>query len=212
MKRKTIWVVFIGLAVVLFSASLRAEPVQTPRGMPALEDFKVRPFTGNEFYSFVEIFGEMRGPLRSQIMKDRKTDFEKADPLKYVMKVKDEKDVKKMLKKYDLTWDGFTDLFGNVLLAYFSIQPDVTKVALIKELAGYGLSMSEDQIPAEYRGVVQEVLKTNEGAAMANIALEYFLRVPEGNIAIAKENRITLDKMFYTRFWKDEIGKSGGPD
>ena len=172
-----------------------------------LESFKIRPITGNEFYSFVEIFGEMRGPLRSQILKDRKKDFEGVDPLKYVMKLKGEKDVKKMLKKYDMDWAGFTDLFGNVMLAYFSIQPQVTKVALIKELADYGLSMSEDQIPREYRDLVKGILKTDDGAALANIALEYFLNVPEQNIAIVKEHKLTLDKMFYTRFWKDKIGK-----
>jgi hypothetical protein len=172
-----------------------------------LESFKIRPITGNEFYSFVEIFGEMRGPLRSQILKDRKKDFEDVDPLKYVMKLKGEKDVVKMLKKYEMDWAGFTDLFGNVMLAYFSIQPDVTKVALIREMADYGLSMSEDQIPREYRDLVKGILKTEEGAALANIALDYFLSIPEQNVAIVKENKLTLDKMFYTRFWKDEIGK-----
>lgn len=172
-----------------------------------LESFKIRPITGNEFYSFIEIFGEMRGPLRSQILKDRKKDFENVDPLKYVMKLKGEKDVKKMLKKYDMDWAGFTDLFGNVMLAYFSIQPQVTKVALIKELADYGLSMSEDQIPREYRDLVKGILKTDDGAALANIALEYFLNIPEQNVTIVKEHKLTLDKMFYTRFWKDKIGK-----
>jgi len=172
-----------------------------------LESFRIRPITGNEFYSFVEIFGEMRGPLRKEILKDRKKDFEDVDPLKYVMKLKGEKDVKKVLKKYKMDWAGFTELFGNVILAYFSIQPDITKVALIREMAGYGLAMSEDQIPREYREVVDSVLKTDEGAALANVALDYFLQVPEQNVAIVKENKLTLDKMFYTRFWKDKIAE-----
>jgi hypothetical protein len=172
----------------------------------------VRPITGNEFNSFVEIFGEMRGPLRSQIMKDRKQNFEDADPLKYVMRISDEKDVQKALKKHGMDWSDFTDLFGNVLLAYFSIQSETTKVGLIKELASYGLAMSEEQIPAEYRDLVGAVLKTDEGAVMANMALEYFLHVPEGNVAIMEAHKITLDKMFYTRFWKDEVGKTKKPD
>ena len=172
-----------------------------------LENFRVAGFTHNQFRVFVETFAEMRGPLRKLILKDRKTGFEDADPLKYVTKLKGEKDVKKMLKKHDMDWAGFTDLFGNIMLAYFSIQPDVTKVALIKELSEYGLAMSEDQIPKEYQGTIREVLKTDQGAALANMALEYFLKIPEQNVAIVKENKITLDKMFYTRFWKDRIGK-----
>lgn len=185
---------------------LQATAVAQVEGMK-LESFKVRPFTGNEFYSFVEIFSEMRGPLRKQILKDRKKDFENVDPLKYVMKVKDDKDVKRMLKKYKMDWAGFTDLFGNIMLAYFSVQPDVTKVALIRELSEYGLAMSEEQIPKEYQGMIREVLKTDQGAAMANMALDFFLTIPAENVAIVKENKITLDKMFYTRFWKDRIGK-----
>jgi len=188
------------LSIVLVSQAAYAQVA----GMD-LQSFKIRPITGNEFYSFVEIFGEMRGPLRSEILKDRKKDFEDVDPLKYVMKLNGDKDVKKMLKKYDMDWAGFTDLFGNVILAYFSIQPEVTKVALVKELADYGLSMSEDQIPSEYRELVRDILKTDQGAALANIALDYFLNVPEQNVKIVKEHKLTLDKMFYTRFWKDKI-------
>lgn len=197
MKKRAI---LASVIFVLVSSAVSAEVADMN-----LESFRIRPITGNEFYSFVEIFGEMRGPLRKEILKDRKKDFEKVDPLKYVIKLKGEKDVKRVLKKYDMTWPQFTELFGNVILAYFSIQPDVTKVALIREMAGYGLAMSEDQIPREYRELVENVLKTDQGAALANIALEYFLNVPEQNIAIVKEHKLTLDKTFYTRFWKDKI-------
>ena len=53
-------------------------------------NFSIRKVSANEFDDFNVIFGEMRGPLRSEIMKDRKDDFENADPLKYLQKVKDE--------------------------------------------------------------------------------------------------------------------------
>ncbi len=173
--------------------------------MPSLESFRIRPITGNDFRSFVEVFSEMRGPLRSEMMRDRKTDFENADPLKYVMKIKGEKDVQKMLKKHGLDWDQFTELMGNVVLAYFSIQPEKTKAGLVRQLADYGLAMNEEQIPEQFRETVRDFIKTDEGAALAAMALDFFLQVPEQNVALVKENKRTLDAAFYTKFWKDKI-------
>ncbi|MBN1282347.1 MAG: hypothetical protein JXA24_01060 [Proteobacteria bacterium] len=173
--------------------------------MPSLESFSIRPITGNDFRSFVEVFSEMRGPLRSEILKDRKTEFESADPLKYVAKIKGEKDVKKMLKKHALTWDGFSELMGNVVLAYFSIQPQETKASLIRRLADYGLEMNQAQIPPEYRDVIRQFMKTDQGSAIAAMALDFVLQIPEENVAMARENKRTLDAMFYTNLWKDRI-------
>lgn len=192
------------IVMILLLLPVAAHAADAPE-LPSLEDFHIRSITGNEFYSFVEVFSEMRGPLRSEILKDRKTDFEKADPLKYVMKIKGEKDVQKMLKKHDLTWDTFTELMGNVVLAYFSIQPQATKASLIRRLADYGLEMDQSQIPPEYRDVIREFIKTEQGSAIASIALDLVLKIPEENTAIAKENKRTLDAMFYTNLWKDRI-------
>lgn len=192
------------IMAILLLLPMAAQATDAPV-MPSLESFRIRPMTANEFRSFVEVFSEMRGPLRSEMMKDRKTDFEGADPLKYVMKIKGEKDVQKMLKKHDLSWDQFTELMGNVVLAYFSIQPDKTKIGLVRQLADYGLAMNEEQIPEQFRETVRDFIKTDEGAALAAMALDFFLQVPEQNIALVKENRRTLDATFYTRFWKDKI-------
>jgi|GEM_PF-3981596 len=170
-----------------------------------LESFEIKSFSGNEFASFVEIFSEMRGPLRVRIMEDRKTGFEEADPLEYVTKLKGEKDVKKMLKKHGMKWEEFVGLMGNVLIAYMSIQPDKTKAAIVKRMADYGLALSDDQIPAEYRDVIRQFVKTDAGSQIAAMALEFIVQVPEQNIAIVRDNKLTLDKMFYTRFWKDRI-------
>ncbi|MFH0799840.1 MAG: hypothetical protein V2A66_06630 [Pseudomonadota bacterium] len=169
-------------------------------------NFTIRKFSENEFSTFTKVFGEMRGPLRSEILKDKKTDFENADPLKYVMKVKDAKDVKKALKDAGITWDQFEELMGNVLMAYFSIQPEKTKAALIKQLADYGLFMNVDAIPEEYRSLVTEVLKTDAGAALAGAALEMVIQIPPENVAIAKKEQKQLDRFFYTKYWKDKLG------
>lgn len=167
--------------------------------------FNIRPISDSEFYTFVKVFSEMRGPLRSEILKDKETNFESADPLKYVAKVKDDKDVKKVLKERNLNWDQFSELMGNILLGYFSIQPEKTKASLLRQLASYGLMMSNEQIPAEYRQLVTDVLKTDEGAALAGMALETFLKIPPENIELARKNKRQLDQLFYTRFWKDKI-------
>lgn len=170
-----------------------------------LDSFKLRAITPNEFQKFIEVFAEMRGPLRTQILKDKDTNFESADPLLYVQKVKEEKDVKKILKKRGLEWSAFEDLMGNVLLGYFSVQEERTKVALIKQLASYGLLLQSDDIPQEYQAMIQQALKTDAGATVAAMALETFIQIPPENISLAKQNKLTLDKMFYTRFWKDKI-------
>lgn len=169
------------------------------------DQFKIRPLKDGEFYTFVKVFSEMRGPLRVQIMKDAETNFENADPLKYVSKVKDDKDVKSILKKRKLNWDQFTELMGNILIGYYSIQPKTTKAALIRQLGDYGLSVSDAQIPPEYRQMVSDVLKTDEGAQLASMALDFVIRVPPKNVELAKKNKRTLDQMFYTKFWKDKI-------
>ncbi len=169
------------------------------------ENFDIEPFTPNDFYVFVKVFSEMRGPLRSEILKDRKTDFENADPLKYVEKVRDKRDVKKALKESDIKWEDFRELMGNVLLAYFSIQPDSTKAGIIKQLASYDLFLESDQIPPEYRKLVSDIVKTDAGAALAGMALEAFIQVPEQNVAIVKEKKKDLDRLFYTKYWAAEL-------
>ena len=110
-----------------------------------------------------------------------------------------------MLKKHGLDWDQFTELMGNVVLAYFSIQPEKTKAGLVRQLADYGLAMNEEQIPEQFRETVRDFIKTDEGAALAAMALDFFLQVPEQNVALVKENKRTLDAAFYTKFWKDKI-------
>jgi len=192
MKKRLISLAFV-LAAMLISSTVFA----------SLSEFEIKPFTPNDFYVFVKVFSEMRGPLRSEILKDKKTDFENADPLKYVEKVKNEKDVKKVIKANNLTWDSFTGLMGNVLLGYFSIQSEKTRAAMIKQLASYGLAMKMDQIPEEYRPMVTEVLKTDAGATLASAALDFVIEIPPGNVKIARDNQKDLDRMFYTKYWKD---------
>lgn len=173
----------------------------------SLQMFKVRTVTKEEFYTFIKVFSEMRGPLRTEILKDKATDFKDADPLKYLMKVKGEKDVQKALKENKLSWDQFNELTGNILLGYFSNQPQNTKAMLLKQLSGYGLAMADDQIPAEYRPMVAELLKSDAGATLAAMAIETILQIPQENKDLAKKNQRTLDQLFYTRFWKDAVGK-----
>lgn len=171
----------------------------------AKEDFDIEAFTPNQFYVFVKVFGEMRGPLRSEIMKDRKTDFENADPLKYVEKIRKDKGVKKSLKANSITWEDFRELMGNILLSYFSIQPEKTKAAVLRQLASYDLFLEMDQIPEEMRPLIQDVLKTEAGSTLASAALDMIIQIPEGNIEIVKKNQKDLDRMFYTKYWKDEL-------
>jgi hypothetical protein len=205
MKTKRIAFLF-ALVVGLFwlSSVHAAMPVSLPAGMP-LEQFSIKPFSANDFYVFVKVFSEMRGPLRAEILKDRKTNFENADPLKYVEKVKDKRDVRNMLKDNDLTWDQFVELWGNVMLGYFSVQPNKTKAALIRQIADYGLVLKADEIPAEYRDLVNEVIKTEAGSTLAAAALEYVVQIPPQNVSIVKENQKQLDRMFYTKYWIDEL-------
>jgi hypothetical protein len=170
-----------------------------------LDAFDLASFTANEFGTFVKVFGEMRGPLRAAILKDRKTDFENVDPLKYVEKVKDKRDVRDALSNAGLTWGGFTKLWGNVMLAYFSLQPSATKAALVRQIADYGLSMNVEGLPDDLKPLIAQVLKTEAGSTLAAAALEYALEIPPQNIAIAKEHQRDLDRMFYTKYWRDEI-------
>lgn len=183
------------IAVLLFSSAAFAQ----------FEYFRIRSVTEPEFYKFIKVFSEMRGPLRQEILKDKNANFEEADPLEYVSKVKDEKDVKKALKDNDLTWDQFNEIMGNILLGYFSIQPNKTKAALVRQLAGYDMMVSMDQVPEEYRDVVKEVAKTEEGSQMAAMVLELVIQIPEENVGLAKKNSRKLDQMFYTRFWRDKL-------
>lgn len=171
----------------------------------AVEGFAVKPFTGNEFRAFIEIFSEMRGPLRKQMLKDSKTDFADADPLNYIMKVQSDRDVKRMLKKHDMSWDEFTQLTGNILLAYYTIQPQMTKSAIVRRLADYGLMLADDEIPSEYRPLIEDFIRTDTGAAVASIILDMILQVPPQNIEIVRSKKITLDKLFYTKYWRDYL-------
>ncbi len=193
--KKTVVIVILVLAV-FFSADVLSQN---------REMFKVRTVTKGEFYTFVKVFSEMRGPLRTEILKDKATDFKDADPLKYLMRVKGEKDVQKALKENKLSWDQFNELTGNILLGYFSNQPQNTKAMLLKQLSGYGLAMADDQIPPEYRPAVAELLKSDVGSMLAAMAIETILQIPEQNKELAKKNQRTLDQLFYTRFWKGSL-------
>ncbi len=201
MRHKTMLAIVASVLMLMGSAASAALPGGT--------DFTIRTYSANEFQHFVEVFSEMRGSLRSQILKDRKTDFEKADPLAYVQKLKGEKDVQLMLEKHKLSWDAFQGLMGNVVLAYFSVQPERTKASLIRQLAGYGLFLDLEQVPPEYRETVTEVLKTEAGSTLAAIAMDIVVQIPEQNVAIVRQNQRTLDAMFYTRFWREALEKEG---
>jgi len=198
MKTKSLFVAMAALALVVILASTVSAQLPSP-------NFSIRKLSANEFDDFNAVFGEMRGPLRSEIMNDRKTDFENADPFKYLQKIKGDRDVKKILKKKGLTWEKFEELTANVLLAYFSIQPGKTKAALIRQLADYGLMMGVEGIPEEAKPLIAEVLKTEEGAGLAGMALEMFIEIPPENVALARKNEKTLDRAFYTKFWKNKI-------
>ncbi len=166
------------------------------------QSFQVRVVSWNEFYSFTKIFSEMRGPLRSKILEDKGTNFENADPLKYVEQVKDAKDVKKALSTANLSWSQFEELMGNIVLAYFSIQQQKTKVAIIKQMAGYGFIPG---VPEEYQPLVIELLKTDQVAQLAGMALEVALQIPQQNIDLVTAEKLNLDKFFYTKLWEDKI-------
>jgi hypothetical protein len=176
-----------------------------PAVQAASDTFVIQPFSANDFGTFVKVFSELRGPLRKEILKDRKTNFENADPLKYVEKVKDKRDVRDVLAKSDLSWDQFVNLWGNIMLGYFSIQPEKTKAALIRQIADYGLFLQMDELPAEARGFVTDVLKTDAGASLASMALEALIQIPQENVAIVRDNQRDLARMFYTKYWIDEL-------
>lgn len=195
----------VSIAAIILLLSATAASAALPGGT----DFNIRAYSANEFQEFVEVFSEMRGPLRSQILKDRKTDFESADPLAYVQKLKGEKDVQRMLEKHKLSWGAFQELMGNVVLAYFSVQPERTKASLIRQLAGYGLFLNMEQVPPEYRETVTQVLKTEAGSTLAALAMDMVVQIPEQNVAIVRQNQRTLDAMFYTRFWREALEKAG---
>lgn len=194
MKSAKLFVVVL-IAMVLSASAARAAM--------DLGSFNIHAISADQFRTFVKVFSEMRGPLRSEILKSKKTNFEDADPLAYLAKVKDTKDVKKVMKENDISWDQFNDLMGNILLGYFSIQPDKTKSGLIKQLADYGLIVED--VPPEYRQQVKDMLKTDAGSGMAAAAMEFLIQIPEENKAIARESKRTLDQLFYTKFWADKI-------
>lgn len=189
------------LSVVLMCIVTMAVHAQ----MPELSSFGIAPFDENQFTKFVKVFSDMRGPLRSEILKDHKTDFKDADPLKYVAKVKDSPKVQATLKDNSLTWDQFTALMGNILLAYLNNQPQNTKVAILQKLSGYGLGLADDQIPEQFRDQVKTLLTSKEGAALAGFVLDQVVQIPAQNTAIVKAKNRTLDQLFYTRLWRGKL-------
>ncbi len=191
MKKLTLILLVAIACAVPLTAAISEEP-----------SFEVKPYTANEFYAFTKIFGEIRGPLRSQILKDKAADFETADPFNYIMKLKDSKDVKKALAVEGMTWNGFQELMGNILLSYLSIQPQKTKSAIVRQMAGYGFIPG---LPEEYRPMLNELLKSKEGSDLAGMALEMALEIPEENIALARKNEKQIDRFFYTKYWKDKL-------
>lgn len=170
-----------------------------------LSSFAIQPFDENQFTKFVKIFSDMRGPLRSEILKDHKTDFKDADPLKYVAKVKDEPKVLSALKDNNLTWDQFTSLMGNILLAYLNNQPQKTKVTILQQMSGYGLGLADDQIPEQFRDQFKALMASPSAAALAGIMLDQVVQIPAQNAAIAKTKNRTLDQLFYTRLWRGQL-------
>lgn len=173
--------------------------------IPELSSFAITPFDENQFTAFVKVFSDMRGPLRSEILKDHKTDFKAADPLKYVTKVKDDPKVQATLKSNNLTWDQFTGLMGNILLAYLNNQPQNTKSAILQKLSGYGLGLADEQIPEQFRGQIKALIASPEGAALASFVLDQVVQIPEQNTSIVKTKNRTLDQLFYTRLWRGKL-------
>lgn len=171
----------------------------------SLSSFAIAPFDENQFTTFVHVFSDMRGPLRSEILKDHKTDFKNADPLKYVTKIKDNPKVQQSLKNNNITWDQFVGLMGNIVLAYLNSQPQNTKVAIIQKLGDYDLSLADDQIPPEYREQIKSLLTSKEGASLASFVLEQVIQIPTQNTAIVIAKSRTLDQLFYTRFWRGKL-------
>lgn len=170
-----------------------------------LSTFSIQPFDENQFTTFVHVFSDMRGPLRSEILKDHKEDFKNADPLKYVTKIKDNPKVQQSLKENDITWDQFTGLMGNIVLAYLNSQPQATKSAILQRLTDYGLGLSDDQIPAEYRTQIKTLITSPQGAALTSMILEHVMQIPTQNTAIVVAKSRTLDQLFYTRFWRGKL-------
>ncbi len=192
--------------IIIFSALIFIVSFShAQKGQAGMEEFSIRPFSPNDFYMFIKVFSEMRGPLRAEILKDKKTNFEDADPLKYVEKVKKDKSVKKALKASKISWSEFRELMGNILLAYYSIQPEKTKAAFLRQLAKYGLAIDSDQIPEEYRSVVKRMLQTEEGSVLAAVALDIIIQVPPQNVDIVRKNQKQLDRHFYTKYWTNEL-------
>lgn len=170
-----------------------------------MPSFSIQPFDENQFTKFVTVFSDMRGPLRSEILKDHKDDFKTADPLKYVAKVKDNPRVQSTLKDNNLTWDQFAALMGNILLAYLNNQPQNTKAAILQKMSGYGLGLADDQIPEQFRDQVKALVASPEGAALAGLVLDQVVQIPAQNTAIVKSKNRTLDQLFYTRLWRGKL-------
>lgn len=166
---------------------------------------KVRPITEDEYYKFVKIFSEIRGPIRREILKERKDDYKNADPLEYISKVQNDGDVQKVIKANDLNWEQFNELMGNLLLGYFCVQQGQTKAAILRKILNEVMSTPNNNISQKQLDVVKNLLSTDEGAAIATTVLEKFLKVPVENIAIAQKNQRQLDQLFYTNFWEDKL-------
>lgn len=190
------------LVAVLLACTLTAT---AQAQIPELSSFAITPFDENQFYTFVKVFSDMRGPLRSEILKDHKTDFKDADPLKYVAKIKDDPKVQSTLKANALTWDQFTGLMGNILIAYLNNQPQNTKAVILQKLSGYGLGLADDQIPEQFRDQVKSLIASPEGAALASFVLDQVVKIPAQNMAIVKAKNRTLDQLFYTRLWRGKL-------
>lgn len=190
------------LIAVLLACTLTAT---AQAQIPELSSFAITPFDENQFYTFVKVFSDMRGPLRSEILKDHKTDFKDADPLKYVAKIKDDPKVQSTLKANALTWDQFTGLMGNILIAYLNNQPQNTKAVILQKLSGYGLGLADDQIPEQFRDQVKSLIASPEGAALASFVLDQVVKIPAQNMAIVKAKNRTLDQLFYTRLWRGKL-------
>lgn len=191
------------LQSIVFAAAVMCHV--TAAHAQSMSSFTIQPFDENQFTKFVKVFSDMRGPLRSEILKDHKDDFKTADPLKYVAKVRDNPRVQSTLKDNDLSWDQFAALMGNILLAYLNNQPQNTKAAILQKMSGYGLGLADDQIPEQFRDQVKALIASPEGAALAGLVLDQVVQVPAQNTAIVKSKNRTLDQLFYTRLWRGKL-------
>ncbi len=189
---------------MLMATTAIAAPKKATTSDESLASFALRPISENDYALFVKVFGEMRGPLRAQIIKDR-GDLKTADALAYLMRIKNDRGVRTALKESKITWAPFIGLTGNIVIAYMSIQPQATKAEMLRRLSSYGMTLATTSVPPEYQKSIEQALASDQGAAIANMALEFAIQIPPENIALAKRHEKDLDRFFYTKHWRNAL-------